>query len=275
MSFNRLIELTIEGNGISTTITDLRIRFNILKTEQESTNEAEIEVFNVSDSTYDKLAVQDNTVILKAGYEDEGGAKLIFTGTIDTPERIKEGVRNSMLLTCRDGQKETRTIPISISYKNTKVVTVVNDILSKIPLAVARKAVIPDSTYRSYAFIGRAIDGLSEVLSRVGLKYNIQNNEIYILEVNETVEPIAHLISPKTGLIESPNKLSLPKGSDSSPDEKVRYKVRSLLNPSLIPGSYIQLSSKNTDGFFKVANIEQKGDNWDSIFESEMEVHEI
>lgn len=278
MSFGRVVELTvqeIQDQGVD--LSQLRIKFDLLKTSQVEPNEAEITVYNLTKATYDKISKVDNLVILKAGYEDEGGAKTVFIGNITNGQYIREGVETRMVLTCFDGHKDFRTIPVSLSYKKgTAVTTILNDILSRIPIAVARQTIIPPSTYSSgYSFIGRAFDALTEVLNRVGLTYSIQNNEIYILQHSETVDPRATKVTPQSGLIETPVSLTTTNGNNTEPIDKKRFAARTLLNPSLLPNSLVDITSKTANGFFKVQTIRQIGDSWEGDFESRMEVIQL
>ncbi len=276
MSFGRSVTLTLQEEGSAgIEIKDLRIKFNVLKTENTEPNEAEIQVYNLTRETYHKVAKTDNLVILKAGYEDDGGVKVLFTGEISKPQFLSEATETRMILDCFDGLKGTRGNPISLSYKkDTQLSTILRDVLKEIPLTVAKQPTISGITYKTgYSFVGNAKDALAEILARAGYTYNIQNNEIYIMGETETIETKAFLISPETGLIGSPTELAETDSETVEPDGKKKYSIKSLLNSSISPGSFIQLKSRDTNGFFKAFTVEQIGDNWDGSFETNMEVY--
>lgn len=278
MSFNREVTLTIQENGQQAQlIQDLRISFVVTKTNKKEPNEIKITVWNLSRETFNKVKRVDNIAILKAGYTDEGGVKtLTISNVVEAIYEVTD-TETKAVFTCSDGQQDFRALPISLSFtKGISVSTVLTSILDIIPLTVARIPQIPISDYQAgYSFVGRAFDALSEVLARVGLGYTVQNNQIYILQVGDTIEPTAFVISPESGLINSPVELSDTTEQTGVPEDKKKYRVNTLLNPSLLPGSYVELRSKIATGFFKVEDIKHYGDNWEDTFESIMEVIQL
>ena len=276
MSFGRVIETQFNTATEQLNIKELKVSFNILKTDQNEPNEAEITLYNLSRDTFNKISLPDTEVVLKAGYKDEGGAKVIFVGTITNPEYTHEGTETRTVLTCVDGQKDGRGNPVSLSYKKgTLVNAIVDDILNIIPMTSIKKAVIPNVDYTAgYSFVGRALDGLAEVLGKVHLGYTIQNNEIYILDNNQTINPVGLVFSYATGLLGKPELVATTSAIDGQPIVKKQLRIKTLLAPSVLPKNLIKLETKDSNGLFVVQNINHIGDNYDGSFKSEMMVIE-
>ena len=90
MASGRVVQLLVgkfsKGNetGGETTLdlSALDIEFEVTRSVEWYDNGAEITIYNPKPYTLNSIMNEGNSVILKAGYEDEGGAKTIFAGQI-------------------------------------------------------------------------------------------------------------------------------------------------------------------------------------------------
>ena len=98
MLFDRVYRLQVGppgGQGVE--ITDLHITFDIQKSVKKTPNSGNIKVWNLRQETRQELEKADTKCILYAGYKDDAGPLLIFSGgvthawsKIDGPDIITE-----------------------------------------------------------------------------------------------------------------------------------------------------------------------------------------
>lgn len=270
MAFSRIVEVSIGPTGqLGTTIRDLRITFSINKTQAESENTAEIMIYNLKKETADKVGVEGNKVILRAGYEDEG-VKNLFFGDITRVQNKKEGTETVLTIEAKDGVESVVDSNIILSYDaGTLVKTVIDEITNTIGLPIGNQIIYPTTIYNNgYAFIGKATVALTEVLNFINKKWTIQNEQLIIYEDGETILNTGLKLTSSTGLIGQPEKLV-------DEDGIIKWNVQSLLFPQLVPGSQIEISSDAVNGFFNIETSAFSGDNFDSDFAVTCEVSAI
>ena len=96
MAFGRVVQLLVgkfeKGNESSgETVLDLsqfEMIFDVIRSVEWYDNGAEITIYNPSPDTLNTILNEGNSVILKAGYADEGGAKTIFAGQIASEHNL-------------------------------------------------------------------------------------------------------------------------------------------------------------------------------------------
>jgi hypothetical protein len=277
VAFGRIVELTIgPPGGAGKLIKDLRIAFFVQKTDEESANKAQIEIYNLSDNSALEIGKAKNSVVLRAGYQDEGGAKNLFFGEVSTAVYKKETPETKLEITAFDGQSNIQEKNVSISYgPGITVQQIFNDLLSIFGLPLSNAGLVLSGSYANgYAFVGKAKDAITEVLSFAGKTWTIQNQQLTVISPGESVERTGLLISPSTGLLNTPEPLD-DVDDDSTKEVPKRYKVRSLLFPQMVPGAEIQVESSIVNGTFRVETVEFTGDNFEGSFTSEAEVVQI
>lgn len=276
MAFNRLIELQIGIPGeIGTIIKDLRISFNVEKTDTESANKAEIQIYNLTDDTSNKIGKAGNFVIIKAGYIDEGINNLFF-GNVTYSLSKKTGTEKILQIQAVDGVNNIQDINITVTYNaGTTIQKIFNDmvLLYGLPLTNTN-LILPGQYVNGYVFTGKVKDALSQVLGRLNLSWTIQNNQLVVIESDKAIERTGLLISPNTGLIGSPEILI---DTDTEPTEEppVKYKIKCLLFPQLFPGVEFKLQSEKVNGTFKIETAKFTGDNYEGDFVCELEAVQI
>ena len=276
MAFNRLIELQIGIPGeIGIVIKDLRISFNVEKTDTESANKAEIQIYNLTDDTSNKIGKAGNFVIIKAGYIDEGINNLFF-GNVTYSLSKKAGTEKILQIQAVDGVNNIQDINITVTYNaGTTIQKIFNDmvLLYGLPLTNTN-LILPGQYVNGYSFTGKVKDALSQVLGRLNLSWTIQNNQLVVIESDKAIERTGLLISPNTGLIGSPEILI---DTDTEPTEEppVKYKIKCLLFPQLFPGVEFKLQSEKVNGTFKIETAKFTGDNYEGDFICELEAVQI
>lgn len=301
MLFNRVASITVGTvGGAGVEITDLRMSFNIQKGATKSPNQCSVRIWNAAEATRHILERIGSVVIVKAGYFDDIGAATVFTGNVTRSLTVRENADWVTELELQDGFLEFRDTKVSISFapsvKNTQVL---QDIANRFNLPV--RPLPADMEIKQYpsgfAFVGKLRDVMDKVCDYSGLEWSIQNREVQIIKKGGAIRQQAYLLSPDTGLIGSPAQeaktmteqaaskqgvtLTQPGVRKSTKRDKkgelqevlqvLGYKVKTLLQPMIEPGWYVQLKSKGVDGeFFRVEEVTHNGDTHGPDWHSEL-----
>ena len=274
MAYRRIVEVIVGpkgGDGLR--ITDLKISFSIEKTKSVDPNKGKIRIYNLSLDTSNKISVSGNHCTLRAGYADEDVAAIFF-GDVLKGQRLQEGTDFYTELEVFDGRSSVMRAPISVSYaKGTGAKTVAQGFTDAIGLPVKGMENIPGTAYdHGYSYIGMAGDGLMEVLDRYGLAYTIQNEMLYIIKPGEAAENTGLKLTPKTGLLSTPQPVSNKTAVD---DEKAepsnRWKFSTMLFPQLLPKAACVVESSTFNGNVIIEKAIYNGDNWLGDFRIDIE----
>ena len=269
LQYNRKVRLTAKGSGSTIKINhngpnepQLQIAFNVEKGISSTANTAEIEIWNLSESSRNALGKELDEVTLEAGYWPIGGSDntgVIFKGNIRDVEHRRDGADIITKFSNGDGDKGTRNATVSKSYpKDTKVETVVEDAQKELEKnGVARgewkfpkdmKAFV-----RPYAMVG-SVRREMDILSRgKGFYWSIQNGVTEIIPGDGFIGGII-LLSSETGLVD------VPTITDNG------VKVSALLNPAIRPNRRVHIESQTLEmnaknGEYRVSECVYSGDN--------------
>ena len=301
MLFNRVCSLVIgKEGGKGRELSGLRIAFSIQKGATKSPNKCTVKVWNTAPETRALIEVIGNVMILKAGYSEDIGATTIFSGNVTRTLTVREGPDWITELEMEDGFMEFRDAKASLSFgKGATTQQVVTAINKKFGLPVRpMPADIARKQYPSgFAFVGRVRDAMDKACEHSGLEWSIQNREIQIIKKGGVFKQKAYLLSADTGLIGSPmqesktmtekaaakegitaNQPGVRKTTERDKDGEVQqmlrvlgYKVKTLLQPLVEPGGYVQVKSKGVDGeFFRVEELTHTGDTHGNEWHTEL-----
>ncbi len=128
-------------------------------------------------------------------------------------------------------------------------------------LALARRATGVEITgvyQEGVSFSGTAKDALDQVTRKAGLTWSIQNRELQILDRVDASQSRGPLLTPSTGLLDSPSPLE-ETGEENERRRGTGYEVRSILNPKIRPGERVVVESRDVEGQFRVDTVVHKG----------------
>ena len=291
MLYNRTASITIglEG-GTGREIKSLRMAFSIEKGATKSPNTCTAKIWNLSTETRSLVEVIGNVLILKAGYVEDVGAVTIFTGNVSRSLTIREGPDWITELELEDGLFEFRDTKVSISFSpGATVLQVLNDVSSRFTLPVrAFPAGINNRQYvNGFAFVGRVRDSMDKVCEFADLEWSIQNRAVQVIKKGGIYQQQALVLSSDTGMIESPQhesktmtekaaakegitanqpgvRITTRRDKEGTQQEVLQvlgYTVKSLLQPKLEPGGYVQLKTVGVkDEFFRIEKLTHTGD---------------
>lgn len=291
MLFNRVASLIIgKEGGKGRELAGLRFAFSIEKGSTKSPNKCTVRVWNAAPETRALIEVIGNVLILKAGYSEDIGAVTIFTGNVTRSLTVKEGADSITELEMVDGFLEFRDSKVALSFgRGATTQQVVTEISKQFGLAVRPFPTdVNQKTYPAgFAFVGRVRDAMDKACENAGLEWSIQNRQIQVIKKGGVFKQKAFVLSPDTGLIGSPDQESKTMTEKAAAKEGITskqlgvskstkrdkngtqqevlqvtgYKVKSLLQPNMEPGGYVQIKSKGVKGeFFRVEQLTHTGD---------------
>lgn len=289
--FNRIGEIIIGqsgGNGVS--IKDLRFSFAIEKNSSPTPNTNTLRIWNLNDTTRSLIETPNNAVIVKAGYTEDIGPVTVFVGIVTRSTTIREGADWITELEMADGVIAYRDSKVSISFPaGTKATTVITGIASRFGLPVkSLPADAPTKTYpQGFSFVGRIREAMDKACRFAGMEWSIQDQEVQVINKGGVSTKVAIVLTPDTGMIGSPepeaktmsekaaadrgittNTAGVVKKASQTDSGEVKerlevrgYKVRSLLQPTIQPGGYVKINSRNINNqFFRVEDVKHVGD---------------
>jgi hypothetical protein len=248
---------------------EIKIAFNISKGISSSANTAEIEIWNLQESSRNSMGKEFDEITLEAGYmPPQGGAGnvgVIFKGNIRDVEHTRDGSNIITRISCGDGDKALRRATISKSYrKGTPVKEVVEDIYKELEKQGVKRGEwkFPDdmeqSFKRPYATCGSCAREMDTLGRGRQFYWNIQNGTMEIIPGDGFIGTIVS-ITPQSGMI------GVPTITDNG------VKVSALLNPEIRPNRRVQVESQvlemnAANGVYRVSQCDYSGDNREGEF---------
>jgi len=282
--FDRVINLKIllskpdrtPGYRGSIDIQDLRIAFQVTKTLSSTTNTAQIRIWNLASNTRKELENLGDQFSLFAGYREGGGSQLIFLGNTTQLGHTWADPDYISSFNAIDGENQILNQVISYSFgAGTSVRSAIQIVAARLGLEIAYFAPTPDLVWNSGSANSDSARKVLDVLTgKLSLKWSVQNGFLIITDPNNGVPKPPIEINVNTGMIGIPEKFNDRKGYTYILAPKTGFKVRTLLNPFIIPTDIVRLQSAQAvvDGLFYVEKVTHVGDNFGAAFESILEV---
>jgi hypothetical protein len=258
--WNRECYVTVDGLEIR----GLRIRFRATKTLTSDPNTLDLEITNLASSTRAKMQKKRAAVIVVAGYK--GTSEVIFSGDARSTDHARQGAEWVTHIQCGDGEKAyTRSVSAFSLAPGAGVAEVLKRLVSDLPVASkdALSAIgrgdfeLAFRTFQQgFTSQGKTVRELERALSVHGIDWSIQDGKLQLLQGRKSTKESAVLLSPKTGLIGSPDH-----GSPEKPGMPQFLKMQSLLQPSIRPGRAIRLESESFNGDYRAEKVMHAGDS--------------
>ena len=261
------------GDGFE--VTNLNVSFDVNKSSdnKNKTNNAVIEIFNLSKEKQKLLEEPYIACILSAGYEDTE-VKRLFAGQVTSATTRKSGTDSITQIQMGASYTELNHSTVSKlvapgrTYKD--VITELSKEIPGISRTVFNGVNIQSQVIDGYPLSGTAREMLDEISRAVDVEWQIDDGVLYVADAGETHTDdlaTAFLIASDTGMIERPYAVSGDlRRTKKDKAKKGGVQVKILLNPSIICGSIIKLEDEQFDGFYKVASLrtygEWRGANW-------------
>lgn len=245
------------GNVNSVAEDCLHVSFSVEKSNAESPNDAKVQIWNLSPKNLSILESKDCIVELKAGYGNN--RSLILVGNVSSAITTLDGADRLTELEVVDGLVELRDTNISVSL-NGKVncKTVYNKIATSMGISVRFAKDLSFKTLpNGFSYVGKAKGALQKMAKCCGHKWSIQNQVLQITRPGRPITTKGYLLSPDTGLVNIPKRITIGSGDEA----KTGWEVEYLLNGAIGVNDIVQLKSKSVKGYFLVYKVTMDGDN--------------
>lgn len=282
--FNRKYELTIRSSvGPAVIVRDLRITFSIDKSIQSNTkkpNSTVITIFNLSQTSRNRLSEIDDIVILKAGYDNDLPLQTIFTGNITDITHLKAFPNVETQITVSDGYKNLRDGFTTISLGKGKTFKdLISSITKDFNLSTLKIASsdLPDIVFsKGFQFTGPTKNLLDDLTKSASLDWSIQNGALKIENKNNPTLGKTVLLTKSTGMVGVPRRITFIEDASTKDEQKKGWELDCLLQPTVEPGDLVKVQSEEIKEatFFKVRELKHMGDShgrdWSTLLRTEI-----
>jgi len=282
MKINRIVKAKIGVPGkTGSEFTGLKMSFKVDKSESSDSNTCSFSIFNLNIDSRNKINVDDAVLYLYAGYLNDVGDELIFTGDISLISTSIERPNIITKIEAKDGEKKLNDTKLSVSFKEgASIAQVVQKAFDKLDLPIKTKSLLDPLKNIKFnngsAFMGKAKNLLDILFAGVGMDWSIQNGEIKFYYSNNTDNSFA-VVLDSSSLVGSPERIKIKKSKKDSSPEVDGWKFTSLLSPKVEPGGTVIVTSREIPerSNFKVLNVEHNGDSFEGEFLTRIEAIQI
>lgn len=217
-------------------------------------NVGEISLWNVSSDTSGGLEI-GTEIILSAGYKGDVG--VIFKGKVGDFETVYHDVDRELLIYISDGV-DLLEEDIIKSYENARASVVVKDVFDLVGIKVGKIEPADDIVYYRLVLDHTIESTIERLIEDTGSKFYIKNGLGYFVSPDYN-DGERVFLDETSGLLDSPERLVI--------DDKIGWKIMSLLEHRITIGSVVSVASRTIRGDFRVIE-----GTHDSEFITEIEV---
>lgn len=264
--YDRIAQINVgTASGETLQIKDLRISFSIEKSiysETKSTNLSKLTIYNLSKPTRNAITEIDDLCIVQVGYKEQG-LTTIFAGDIKEVSHNTTPPDITTILNLGDGYTTTRESYSNVSFKeDTNIKTVLQKIVGDLKLSTKNFDFneIKDFVFKGGFQASAPTRDVLNDLSKTGdFEWSIQNDRLKITSKNVTTGDAIVFLTPKSGLIDTPERITF---IEDGQNQKKGWKLRTLLMPTILPGDFVAVQSKEIERktAFRVVDIRHDGD---------------
>lgn len=261
--FKRRAEIQIEGSGKRISSSSLSLSFSVSLEKGEPLNEAEIVLYNISETTIATL--QGGAMVsLFCGYENTSQYGLLIKGEVEQVVPMKQGGNQLVKLSLSDGGNAKRNSRSSQSWGGTVSATgIIKELCQKTGLKYELEGLQDKKLESGFACHGSTLDSLKKLCNRIGAEYTIQNG-ILIVRDKKLESGSLILLSAESGLIGEPERVY-------EKNKPTKVKIQSLLLPSIRPNSRVQLQANKFKGTLNIEKVSHSGSTFGNDWFTTME----
>ena len=241
---------TVKCGDVTISSETLDLEFDIPFDDDMEPNEAEIRVYNLSDSTIRKLK-KDAVITVEAGYQGDTG--VIFNGYISTVKTTYSGADKETTITALDDIAD-HTVE-SIAYaEGTSASYILEDLIDRTGIPVAVLQTRRDHTYEdSQTVDGDLMENIKRYAEVCGISVYVSRGKIYARYIKEG-DNLNFNVSVETGMINYPTAYTEEVVAEDYTDVIDGYEVEMLLQHRMCAGAIVKLTSRIANGTYRVCS---------------------
>jgi hypothetical protein len=223
------------SGGAALELADLRVIFTARRGDYQTPNSLDARIYNLADSTMQRISKEFTRVVLQAGYPENFG--LIFDGTIKQTRIGRENQTDNYIdITAADGDEAYNFATLALSLAaGARPADSVQGFLQAMAKGGVSGGYQPEfsssGSVRGEVHYGLARDELREFCENNNCTWSIQDGKLTLVPVTSYIPGEIPKISAATGMIGIPEQT--PNG----------IQVRVLLNPAIKIGQRIKLDN--------------------------------
>lgn len=274
MLFDRFCEVTIK-NTQSKSYKDLRISFEVVKSQIAKDNIIKIDIYNLSQDSQRLICQKDSTLVLKAGYVHDVISE-IASGDITKAFTSNTETDSVTTIYASDGVSVMKYNYISISTSNSATLKQITDIITKQSGVFFKIRDIDFNlkTQGAYSDVGSIDSILDSLTTYFDFTWSFQNGQI-VIKGNKRSGTVSMILNSSTGLLynpESQKKLVRSIEKSKSDLDSNQIKIFSLMLPKLQIHDIIEVESRAVNGVFKINKITHQGDTHNTAWYTKLEI---
>lgn len=291
-------------------VSALDLEFKVTATLKPEPNKCTLVLWNVNPDHRAQLMkrnrpngtdgkIQGVRVRIEAGYV--GNTTVIFDGDLREVNSSRVGTDWRTTLTGDDGGRSYRESRISASFRaGASIGSVIRQCADAMGIGIGNSSTFEaDAQIAGYGATlpgplvidGSAAKALDRVLKSVGLTWSIQRGALQILKKGAPLSSSAILLTPDTGLLNSPEATIDASSATGNAQQSVTdaavavvsgkatkaartktphvLKLKTMMIPGIAPGRKVTVKSATFDGGYYLTECEYAGQSWASTWEIE------
>lgn len=239
----------IQSGGVTISNSELDCEFAVPFDDDTEANEAEIVIYNLTDTTISELK-KNAKITITAGYGKDTG--VIFSGYIRTKKTTIEDCDKVTIIKALDNNGKPEKEMTSISFNaGTKASTILRKLCSLTGLTVAVFQTKRDHTYKDKTTVnGGLMENIAKYAAVCGVSAYVNKSKIYVQHIKQGKGDKFNL-NADTGL------LSVAEFEENTTNEDFNdtlkgYELEMLLQHRITTCSIINLKSNNANGVYRV-----------------------
>lgn len=228
-------------SGDALDLSEFRIRFSVRRGDYQTPNTADIRVYNLSDSTANRVAKEFSRVVLQAGYEGNYG--IIFDGTVIQSLQGRESPTDTYLdIRAADGDQAYNFAVVNVSLAaGATPKDQIQAVLRAMQPHGVMEGYIPEldgnPLSRGVVLYGMARDVLRTIAKNTQTAWSIQDGKLNFVPLSAYMPGDIPVITSETGMV------GMPEQTQNG------IKLKMLLNPSIKVGTLIQINNASIQGY--------------------------
>lgn len=258
----------IESNGIRINSEEIDLEYDVPFDDDLEANEAEIIIYNLSDTTIQALKY-NKVISITAGYRNDTG--VIFDGVITKITTKREGRDKRTVIKALDDRNLQEKEIEEITYKeNTTASYILKDLIRRIPLPLVVFNPRRDHVYKDEQKVsGGLMENIKKYSEVCGISVYINKRKIYARHISEG-DNINFVACADTGLLDSPEEFEEEVTAEDYKEVITGYKFSMILQHRLTTAAIITLNSLNVSGQFRVRSGRHTFNGSETITEVEV-----